>query len=443
VTAILERLSGKIDLRRLVLTLISRGLSTIFSFALIISLARVLTAEEYGLYALLFSLASAIGLVLTAGQPMLVVKHFHRQDRPGDRNNQRLIAHNLLWQSTAIGIVWLLGFLCWAFGLGGFSPEAILVILMFASIFLLGEYFQSYFRARNQLKLALVPRENFWRPFATCVIWLTAFLGMSLGGTEALALVGACLALAVGIQAVFFIRDAASRYSEAAPHLEAPPRGTGWTRESVYFALNGLMTAVALHIEVILVGLVLGLEEVALFFVLFRLAMLLNLPQMSMETFALPMVAERLREGDHHGAQQHLSAFALITFLLSLIGAAILVPLSPFIVWIFNPDFEVSRLLMLAIAGQPVVQAYFGLGTGTLMISGGERFFLIYRSALYVLYAGALVLFGLLFGLMGVALTMTGLILIEHLFAASWCARNAKISISAGSALKLFLSKSK
>lgn len=441
--SLLARLADQINYRRLFLTLVSRGLSTLFSFALIISLARVLSASEYGLYALLFSFASGLGLVLTCGQNTLVVKHFHRMDHTGDTSNQRLIAHNLRWQSISVGLAWLFGLFFWLSGISSLSPAAILACLLFASILMLSEYLQSYFRARDQLKLALIPRENVWRPFATVVIWTAVLFGASLGGAEALILVAVCLALAVAVQAAFFIKDAIFRRAGVPASEAQEPDVKAWHRESIYFGLNGLMTAVALHIEVVIVGLVLGLEEVALFFILFRLAMLLNLPQMSIETIAMPMVAERLRENNKQGAQQLLSAFAVVTFGLSLLGAAVLVALAPYVVKVFNPEFEVSRLLMLAIASQPVVMAFFGLGTGTLMISGGERFFLIYRSVLYVFYAGALVAAGGLFGLMGVALTMTGLILIEHVFAAAWCRRNVEIDITAAGALKTFLSRKK
>jgi len=439
--SLLERVAGRIDVRRLFLTLVSRGLSTVFSFALIISLARVLPAAEYGLYALLFSIASALGLVLTSGQTTLVVKHLHREDLPGDLNNQRLVARNTKWQAIAVGIAWVAGLAAVASGLGPLQSGAVLAVLIFASVFMASEYFQSYFRARNQLKLALIPRENFWRPFATAAIWVAVLSGLSLNGENALVLVAACLALAVALQAHFFVRDARHRYQKPAEPGKVEPTASTWNRESVYFGLNGLMTAVALHIEVVIVGFVLGLEEVALFFVLFRLAMLLNLPQISMETYAMPMVAERLREGDRHGAQQILSAFAMVTFVLSLIGTAILVPLSPYVVKIFNPAFEVSPLLMLAVASQTVVMAFFGLGTSTLMISGGERFFLIYRSFLYAVYAAALVLFGWLGGLMGIALTMAGFVLIEHVFAAAWCRREAKVDITATGAIRAFTAK--
>ncbi|MBO6510764.1 MAG: oligosaccharide flippase family protein, partial [Roseibium sp.] len=89
--SVFNRIAGRIDVRRLILTFVSRGLSTIFSFALIFSLARVLAAEEYGLYAMLFSIGSALGLVLTSGQATLIVKHFNREDPPGDNINRRLI----------------------------------------------------------------------------------------------------------------------------------------------------------------------------------------------------------------------------------------------------------------------------------------------------------------------------------------------------------------
>ena len=435
---VFKRIAGRIDVRRLMLTLVSRGLSTIFSFALIFSLARVLSAEEYGLYAMLFSIGSALGLVLTSGQATLIVKHFNREDPPGDNINRQLISHNVVWQAVALALVWVAGWLVWATGVGQLSPIAILAVLIFSSVFLLSEYFQSYFRARNQLKLALVPRENFWRPFATVLVWFSVFLGVSLGGATALLLVAACLAVAVIYQSFFFVRDARRRSETGAASSDETASPSNWDKESIYFGLNGFMTAVALHIEVVIVGFVLGLEEVALFFVLFRLAMLLNLPQISMETFAMPMIAERMREGDRKEAQKLLSAFAAVTFLLSLAGAAVLVPLSPYVVKLFNPEFEVSGLLMLAIASQTVVMAFFGLGTSTLMISGGERYFLLYRSVLYAIYAVSLVLFGWIGGLMGVALTMTGFVLIEHMLAAAWCRRKAGVDITATGAIRVF-----
>ena len=425
---------------KLLQSLVSRGLSTVFSFLLIFVLARLLSPEEYGLYALLFSIGSGLGLTMTVGQTTLLMKHFRADEAIASPINMQLIRENLLWLTVSLVLIALICSLLVASS-EMVSPAAVLVVFLFASLFVLSEYAQSYFRARGRILTALLPRENVWRPIATAGLLLAGLGGLALSGVSALLIVTLCLGLIVGYQiAVMATECGRGLVTVPGSKSEPAPRAT-WRQESTYFSLNTLMTAVALHIEVLIVGLVLGLEEVALFFLMMRLTALLNLPAVSMETVAFPMVSERLRKGDTDGAQKLLAMFAAITFALCLIGVAVLVPLGPHIIALFNPELGGSSLLMGLMALTALIYAYFGLGTGALMLGGGERFFLIYRSILYVFYGAALALFGYIWGLEGIALTMAGGILIETLLAAWWCKRNLGIDISAAALIPVLLKR--
>jgi hypothetical protein len=82
-------------------------------------------------------------------------------------------------------------------------------------------------------------------------------------------------------------------------------------------------------------------------------------------------------------------------------------------------------------AASVVAHAFFGVGTGMLLLAGGERYYLVYRSLLFIPYLGALVLAGQVYGLIGVAVVSLAFVLIENVIALEWCLRKRGIDLRA------------
>ena len=89
--------------RKLFWSLLSRGSSTILSFALLFAASHALETDEYGLYIFLFSVGSSLGLICVFGQQVLLVKHFRLQNHEPGRTNQGILFYNSLWLLLGCG----------------------------------------------------------------------------------------------------------------------------------------------------------------------------------------------------------------------------------------------------------------------------------------------------------------------------------------------------
>jgi O-antigen/teichoic acid export membrane protein len=431
----LQSIASEARLASIIGTLLSRGLSTVLSFGLILVLARALSPEEYGRYAFVFSVATALGIILTLGQTTSLIKHFREDSGLEDSVNASLVSQNVRWMGIAALLAAGIGFLAWIFQVEilGLTPAKWALAAFFAVVFQASEYLQSWFRARGRYTMALVPRENVWRILAILSLLAVVISGYELDSVSALLLVTLALLIAISPQMLSFGREFASRLGRE-KRTETLDTRPGENRS---FGFNMLMNAVSGHIETIMVGLVIGFSELAVFFIVLRITMLLYLPITSIETVALPMIANALRIGDKARTQRLMAMFGGLTFGLALLGGIVLFFIYPFVLNLFNPEFSAPATVVLLMIATAWVQSFIGVNTGYLMVSGGESFFLAFRTVLLVHYCAGLALFGALFGIVGVAGMMLVFMVAESGLTWWWCRKHLGLDISAFSALGL------
>ncbi|MEO0636091.1 MAG: hypothetical protein AAFY73_05530 [Pseudomonadota bacterium] len=415
-------------------TLVSRGLSTVLSFALLLVVARLLSVEAYGEYAFLLSCVMGVGVLATLGQTVVLVKYFDEDMASSEGVNPALLQRASRYMVLGSVVLLMGGVSVWLASVIApqvvpldLTPAAITVLVLGSIAFQWAEYWQARYRAEGRFALALIPRENAWRILAiACLLalWLLpAFESVRnmLTAELVLGVVMAFLVISISPQLWVAVK------SRTTPQLSFDqPKG-----ENRRFALNVAMNAVAQHTETIIVGLVLGFAELAVFFVVFRITMLLYLPATSIETVAAPMVSNALRGDDPVRTQRLVGRFSAITWLLATVGGAIILVIYPYILFLFNAELEAPFAFVALMVTMASVQSFFGLGTGYLMIGGGEAFFLAYRTIFHVIYMVLLAAAGLAFGLIGVALVMLILIVAESAMAWWWCRKNLGLEITA------------
>jgi O-antigen/teichoic acid export membrane protein len=191
-------------------------------------------------------------------------------------------------------------------------------------------------------------------------------------------------------------------------------------KESLYFSANNVLNASTSYLETIVIGAALGLDNAAFYFVALRIAMLLTLPITAIDTVGIPMIANRFQAGDREGAQKLIGRLSCASFLFSLVGALAIAVVGQFVLGLFNKEFASHFIVLLILCGVSVSQAFFGPGSWLLMIGGGERYFLVARSAIFIVYLGLLYWLGSLFGLTGIAIASVLLSVSTNLAATFW-----------------------
>ena len=420
-------LAGRGDIKRLFWSLFSRFGSTVLSFAALFAASHALETAEYGLYIFLFSVGTSLGVIFVFGQHVVLVKHFRLKDHARGETNQALFVFNALWLAAGCGGQLVAALVLWWFADGLPSPyNALPIALLFGAVFTLSEYFQNYFRIHGQIVLALVPRENLWRLLCALVLPLLAWAGYLTSGAAATEIVTGLLVVTVGYQVARFVAQ------EGLAFLRPPARSGDipwrrWNRETLNFTANGFFNSAASYLETILIGIAIGLEVAAFYFVAYRIAMLLTLPVLAIDTVSVPLISAKFQENDRAGAQRLVAMLSAGSFALAVVGGVFLFVLGPFILHLFDPAFvqHFDVLVLLSLAA--ISHAFFGPGTWLIMIGGGESYLLRMRSVVFVFYGAMLYVLGTRYGLDGVAIAGWIQLVAVHLLSRRWVMRNWQV----------------
>lgn len=417
----------------------SRFSSTLLSFFVLLVASHFLPTQEYGLYVFLFSIGSALGLVAVLGQQILVVKHYRRTEPTGHPLNQALLGVNARWLALGCFSLLAAALPLWLFA-GELPPtyHYLWLAFVFAAIFALSEYLQNYFRIHHRINMSLVPREIVWRGASILCIGAAGLAGLLMGGAGAMAIVTGLLTATTLYQSAAFLRGEGVGWLRAGHHMPAQTHAE-WRRESGYFIANNVLNSASAYLETILIGALLGLNEAGFYFVALRIAMLLTLPVAAIDTVGIPMIADRFQKSDTQGAQLLIGRLSFASFCISLLGALALAVVAPFVLRLFNPEFVQHEDVLTALCVLAVSQAFFGPGSWLLMIGGGERFFLIARAIMFVIYLGLLYGLARVGGLMGIAIAGLVFSTASNLAAWYWIKRKWRIDNMATAFFRPFL----
>lgn len=428
------------DLAKFVWSLFSRLASPALNFAVLLMASRVLSIEEYGLYNFLFAVGSSLGLVLVLGQHLLLLKHYRNGATASDASgNHQLLYVNAVWMAAG----WAAMLAC-AFVIFLLSDrfvhryDALPIAFIFACVFAISEYMQFYFRVRGEIGLALTPRENLWRIFTVAAFPLALSAGFLTTGARAMELTTLLLAVVVGYQLLRFFQIEGFGFLKLSLREIDPSQQATWTRESLLFSANTFVLSAALYLETILIGVFLGLEAAAFYFVAFRIAALLTLPVTIIDTVGIPMVSAKLQERDVPGAQSIVSLLSAASLAGTLLAFGVMMLIGQFALSMFEPSFADHFDVLAVLCIAPVIHSFFGPGTYLMMIGGGERYFLISRSLVFVVYLVALALLGINFGMIGIA--VAGLVqgLAVLIICRNWTLQHVGVDTMATTALGQF-----
>ena len=417
----------------------SRFGSAVLSFVVLLVASHALPTTEYGLYVFLFSLGSALGLVFVLGQQILVVKHYRSGVGLDHHGNNALLRVNARWLLLGTGL--LIAGAAVSFLIRDRLPspyDELHVALVFAAIFALSEYLQNYFRIHGRINLSLTPREIVWRIASALALGGLAAAGLLVGGAAAFWAVTILLGAVTLFQLAHFVRDEGLDWLGTAGRTDAATRRQ-WRKESWYFIANNCLNSASAYLETIVIGAALGLDQAAFYFVALRIAMFLTLPVAAIDTVGIPMIAARFQASDVTGAQRLVGRLSAASFIISLMGALCLVVIGDHVLVLFNADFAQHHDVLVVLCLSAVSLAFFGPGSWLLMIGGGERYFLIGRSILFVFYLALLYGLARVYGLMGIAVAGLSMNVASNLIATVWVMRRWTIDNMATAVLRPFL----
>lgn len=320
-------------------------------------LARWMGASQLGVYVLAFSWFLLISTLASIGYSEATIRfvghylaqddhaHFHGYVRRGQ-------------QITAIaGVLGAAGGLLLIFALRGWIAEEQIMPLAIAILcipfYSYMRLYSSFAHAQSRFSLAYMPNAVVRPALFLGTVALAWWLGLELSAELAIGMHGGLIAMIALLQIAFFFRGPTRELLRHTPKYETRL----WFRTSVPLLLITLFTQYFYEISIVLSSPHLSPDEVGIFSVSFRTALLIAFGLFAVNAVMMPAASRLYSKGDLPGLQRLISRTTLLKFGPSLCAVAVIVVFGREILSIFGEEF---------IAGY---QAFVILSLSQLLIS--------------------------------------------------------------------------
>jgi O-antigen/teichoic acid export membrane protein len=318
-------------MRRLVIGVTAvKATATLSSYAAQYTLILVMTQVAFGRFSLLMSVASIAAMVVVLGHPQVVLRSVAAQIASGISHGiARIWRKSHIWIFAASGLM-LVGF--WVFG--ATSQDTALVGQLFWAVAILPVWAllklnSSLLYGANQTTIAQFA-ETAIRPFCFFCFVLAVYLSANdLTVAQALCLNFLAFTLAYGLVLIVNLRQ---KSFQLLHHLDkASNKNSGWFAASLIFSLVSATQLLILNVDLLIIGWMLGDEDVALYRVSIFVALAIGSVEEVASVITRPMVAIAYNSGKLPETLMRIRKLALV--------GAFLCGVSFSLFWIFGEKF--------------------------------------------------------------------------------------------------------
>ena len=342
------------------------------TYASMICLARWLGAFDFGIYAFVSVIVTLAGLALSAGFNSSALRFIPRYMA---RQKWRRLSGFLARSYAIVFAISLLGALLGA-GLvvalrGMIEPyyfTPLLVGLLCVPVWTLLSQGEVTARAFGWMHLAYVPG------YIARPVLLIGFVGglLLVRPPDAVAALwgffGACAVAALG-QGVVLHR----RIRERVAGASARHHTQHWLTVSLGFLMIDGFRMLLDNTDVLMIGRLLDPHSVAVYYAAIRTGGLVAFVSFSIIALAVPKFAQIHATGTRGELQKFVSGVIHMTFWPSLLAAAALALLGPFVMSLFGPDFEGGYPTMLVVLAGLVLRSATAPAEHLLNVTGYHR----------------------------------------------------------------------
>jgi len=367
--------------RREITRLIS-GSAFVFSYRLFgaaatfltqVLLARWMGAAELGVYVLAFSWCILLATLSTGGfrvASMRFIGEGLAKEKPGYISGYvRRSLQIVIVLSLAVAILGSLGLLVFDAVFDFESSTTLIIALLAVPFFALLNVYAGFANALSRFSLSFMPI-NVFRPAlflaAICAVWVA---GKSLDANVAMLL--NCLALGLVAVVTVILGKRALH-----PHINGskPQYATRlWIRTALPLLFVALFTGYFPELMVILAGSYLPSEDLAVFHVCFRVAMLISFGLYAIDAFTGPEITQLLTNGDRKKLQQIVNRITRLKFWSALAALVVLGLAGSKILGLFGEEFTPGYSVLMILASAQLVQAAAGPVTRLGSLSGHQN----------------------------------------------------------------------
>jgi O-antigen/teichoic acid export membrane protein len=377
-------------------------------------LARWMGAEDLGSYLLAYSwmilVARLAGLGYNSASVRFIGEGIALDDRSTIRGFVTFTTRTVYGVSIAVAVLGGVGAYL-LLGRSGGDPWP--MVIAFATVPIVagcGNLFgfalsYSWFRA------AFIPN-TVLRPAlflgSVSLIW---WMGPSIGVSGVMLLQLGSMAAALVTLAWVAGRPLRRHLAGVSPRFE---RGL-WTQTSLALLIISLFRDYLPELSIIVAGVYLAPEEIAIFTIGYRIATLISFVLFAVDSFTLPRIAQAAALQDRAALQSYSQRATLLTFLASLGALLGFWLFGRFVLGLFGEEFVEGYALLLIIAVAQVLRSSVGPVLPLLTVGGHERESLKVYGASLVIVAPVVMVLAPAWGVEGVGIAVASVIVLSSL----------------------------
>lgn len=379
-----------------------------------IALARWMGAEQLGIFVYAFAWCVLLSAIAGLGLPDAAFRFVGKGLASGNGN----LILSYAWFSSRIILIAAFSIAAigcaLVYGVDGLieanTRDTFIIALVSVPVFALMMWFSTLAQSFYRYRLAILPMLIF-RPvlllFAVVLLWATDF-ALSANSVTTVHLF---IMLPILLGQVYYVRGALKEQFPAAEVTEQQPRF--WLRTAIPLLATAFFIKYFLELNVIMAGIYLPADQIAIFNATFRTAFLIGFGVMAMDAITAPRVAELHGGGKLPELQRLVTQATRIKCLGAVVGVILLALFGKLVLGLFGPEFAVGYQALLILAMSQVIVACFGAGTQLLTVSGNQdRCLVVFACSA----AGLFALHALLvprFGVNGIAVAVLAVVTIQ------------------------------
>jgi len=342
------------------------------TFVAQILLARWMGASELGIYALAFSWCILLATLSTGGFRLSAIRFIGEglvRDGSGyirgfvQRSRQFVII-----VSTVIAAVSMIVLMALP-AASAPEPRFVFVVALLAMpLFALLNLYAGFANALSRFALSFLPT-NVLRPLVFLAAILSLWLaGRSMDAGAAIVAQGIALAL-VAVGTLIYSQALFHRLvGDSNPIYETRL----WIRTALPLLVAAMYTGYFPELMVIMVGAFVPSDELAVFHVSFRVAMLISFGLYAVDSFSGPRITALLTSGDRDELQVLVNRTTRLKFWGAVAAILVMVLAGRWILGIFGPEFVAGYPVLLMLATAQLAQAAGGTVTRLITMSGHQ-----------------------------------------------------------------------
>ena len=335
--------------------------------------SRLLGPEEFGRYSLLLVWVLVFGYAAMAGSGQIVCRYLAQYVKAGDSALAAGLLRTIL--GVVLGIAALLALFAIAvIGLGFTDLETrhvLLAVIAFACIPLIAaqDYLESIARGLDKPTLGIGP-SFILRHLAIIAGLLTLMaMGANADALTVMIFTAAGLVISICVQYVLLASHLRATLDGAVPRYDVRQ----WFTAGLPMAASDTVEILLLNADILILGLLMSPEYVALYFAATRVAQILFYVPYAATAATAQKYAALTAASERAELQTLIGKTATVSVGLTIAGAAVLSLLAPYLLNLFGAEYVEAAPLVALLALGIVLAGLFGPGEDVLNMLGQER----------------------------------------------------------------------